>query len=426
MDFLNQILKFPLRRRRDITSVVKSLLRIKGEASAIKLAHQVLQLYAEADEDGKRGFFRFLLDELGPDDGKLGAAVSAYSMSPDRANYIELLGAVEPLRQDLIRTLNWVPRGTSALIAMRADLLEFSVDDDDLKLVDYDFLHLLTSWFNRGFLELRRIDWNTPAFILEKLIRYELVHEVKDWPDLQRRLASDRRCFAFFHPQLPDEPLIFVEVALTKGLVAKIDDVLESSYPGSGENEPEEPDTAIFYSINNCQAGLRGISFGNFLIKQVADELAEEIRSLRHYATLSPVPGLRAWLQPIRDARSAEWLGPEDYVLLAELDVVDWFREEDTAASLKPLMERICARYLTDEKHDGQPLDQVARFHLSNGARIERINWMGDLSEQRLGQSYGMLVNYVYDRRSVIKNHEEYVGKGRIATSSAISSKANF
>ena len=368
----------------------------------------------------------YIVNELGPDVERLDGAVRAYSESSDRANYVELLGAVEPLRQDLIRTLNWAPQGTSALIAMRADLLDYLRADDELKLVDYDFLHLLTSWFNRGFLELRRIDWNTPAFILEKLIRYELVHEIKDWQDLQRRLASDRRCFTFFHPQLPDEPLTIVEVALTKGLVANINDVLHRSSPDSKDNEPEELDTAIFYSINNCHAGLHGISFGNFLIKQIADELASEIRSLRHYATLSPIPGLRAWLEPIRDARSAEWLGPEDYVLLADLDVVEWFREDDTVANLKPRMERICAHYLTEEKREGQPLDAVARFHLNNGARIERINWMGDLSEQRLGESYGMLVNYVYDRRSVIKNHEAYVGKGRIATSSAISSKANF
>jgi malonyl-CoA decarboxylase len=239
MDFLSQILKFPLRRRRDITSVVKSLLRIKGEASAIKLAHQVLQIYAEADEDGKHQFFRFLLNELGPNEEHLRGAISAYTASPDPTNYVELLGAVEPQRQDLIRTLNWAPQGTSALIAMRADLLELARDESELQLVDHDFLHLLTSWFNRGFLELRRIDWNTPAFILEKLIQYESVHEIKDWQDLQRRLASDRRCFAFFHPQLRDEPLIFVEVALTKGLVAKIDDVLESSHPDNREDEPK-------------------------------------------------------------------------------------------------------------------------------------------------------------------------------------------
>jgi len=421
MDFFNQILKFPSRRRRDITQVVKSLLRITGEASAINLAHQVLQLYGAADEDGKRKFFRFLLDELGPDEEQLSTASAAYQAAPDSDNYVTLLRAVEPRRQDLIRTLNWAPNGTSELIAMRADLLRFARTEDDLNLVDYDFLHLLTSWFNRGFLELRRIDWNTPAFILEKLIHYESVHEIKDWQDLQRRLASDRRCFAFFHPQLPDEPLIFVEVALTKGLVSNINDVLDHSLPDEADEGPPPPDTAIFYSINNCQSGLRGISFGNFLIKQVADQLAEEIRTLRHYATLSPIPGFRAWLEPLRQERNTDWLSPEDYVLLAELDIEDWFRDDDAAVALKPLMERLCARYLVEEKHDGEPLDPVARFHLSNGARIERINWMGDLSEQRLGQSYGLLVNYIYDRRSVIKNHENYVGKGSIATSSAIS-----
>ncbi len=422
MDFFNQILKFPLRRRRHIASVVKSLLRIKGEASAIKLAHQVLLNYAELDVDGKRGFFRFLLHELGPDDGELTAAIQRYQADPVAKSYLDLLGAVEPQRRDLVRTLNWAPNGTSSLISMRADLLEFAAEDDELKSVDYDFLHLLSSWFNRGFLELKRISWSTPAFILEKLIRYESVHEIKDWQDLQRRLASDRRCFAFFHPQLPDEPLIFVEVALTKGLVSKITEVLDDSPPDGPTEQPPAPDTAIFYSINNCQAGLRGISFGNFLIKQGADELAEEIRTLRHYATLSPLPGFRAWLDPIRRTRSAEWLPPEDYLLLAELDAEDWFRSDDIADALKPLMERLCARYLIEEKRSGEPLDAVARFHLSNGARIEHINWMGDLSEQRLHQSFGMLVNYIYDRRAVIKNHEEYVGKGHIATSSAITS----
>jgi malonyl-CoA decarboxylase len=248
------------------------------------------------------------------------------------------------------------------------------------------------------------------------------VHEIRDWKDLQRRLADDRRCFAFFHPLLPDEPLIFVEVALTKGLVSNISDVLDGRYHESDGDEPIVPDTAIFYSINNCQIGLRGISFGNFLIKQVADELAGEISSLRQYATLSPIPGFSAWLEPIRTSRSADWLEPEDYVLLAELETSNWHRDEDLSNALKPLMMTVCARYLVDEKYDGAPLDPVARFHLSNGARIERINWLGDVSEQRLNQSYGMLVNYVYDRRSVIKNHEGYVGNGRIATSSAINS----
>ncbi|MFT4562127.1 MAG: malonyl-CoA decarboxylase [Gammaproteobacteria bacterium] len=421
MDFFGQILKFPSRRQ-DITTAVKSLLRIKGEASAIKLAHQVLQLYGELDQEAKEKFFRFLLTDLGPVETNLDPAIEAYREAPDAHNYMALLKAVEPLRQDLIRTLNWAPNGTSTLISMRADLLKMMREDKDLRLVDYDFQHLLTSWFNRGFLSLQRISWNTPAFILEKLIRYESVHEIRDWQDLQRRLADDRRCFAFFHPQLPDEPLIFVEVALTKGLVSNISDVLDDRHHDPDDKDRVVPDTAIFYSINNCQVGLRGISFGNFLIKQVADELADEIGSLRHYATLSPIPGFRAWLEPIRLARGADWLEPEDYVLLAELETRFWYQDEDLSNALKPLMMSLCTRYLIDEKSAGEPLDPVARFHLSNGARIERINWLGDVSEQRLGQSYGMLVNYVYDRRSVIKNHEHYVGSGRITTSSTINS----
>jgi malonyl-CoA decarboxylase len=422
MSFLNQILRLRSRRRREITTVVKSLLRIKGEASAIKLAHEILVIYGLADDQAKQEFFQFLLSDLGPVEVELNKAIRMYMASADSKNYVSLLNAVESQRQDLIRILNWAPQGTSALIAMRADLLRFIREDSALKSVDRDFQHLLASWFNRGFLELQRISWNTPAFILEKLIHYESVHEIRDWQDLQRRLADDRRCFAFFHPQLPDEPLIFVEVALTNGLVSNISDVLNDAYLKTDEQERFAPDTAIFYSINNCQAGLRGISFGNFLIKQVADELAEEIRSLRHYATLSPIPGFRAWLEPIRLARSADWLKPEDYILLAELETPNWYRDEDLTGALKPLMERVCARYLVDEKSDGEALDPVAKFHLSNGARIERINWLGDLSEQRIAQSYGMLVNYIYDRRSVIKNHEDYVGKGNIAMSSSISS----
>ena len=397
--------------------MVKSLLRIKGEASAIKLAHEVLQRYAEADESGQRAFFSLLRDELGPDESRLGGAIAAYQSEPGGERYLELLDAVEPSRQELIRILNWAPHGTSSLIRMRADLLQHTREDATLKLVDYDFRHLLASWFNRGFLELRRIDWNTPAFILEKLIHYESVHEITDWADLQRRLASDRRCFAFFHPQLPDEPLIFVEVALTRGLVTDIDDVLRDSPP---EDDDDAPDTAIFYSINNCQVGLQGISFGNFLIKQVADELAEEIGSLKHFATLSPIPGLRRWLDPIRRTGLDERFTRSDYDALAALDQAQWWREVDAVKRLKPVLMKACARYLLEEKRGDEPADPVARFHLSNGARIEQINWLGDTSEQRLQQSYGILVNYVYDRRAVIKNHEAYVAKGRVAASSSV------
>lgn len=417
VNILNQILKFPTRRRREISEVVKSLLRIKGEASAIKLAYEVLQRYAEADESGQRAFFELLRDELGPDEARLGSALAAYQAEADGERYLELLDAVEPSRQELIRILNWAPHGTSSIIRMRADLLAHAREDPTLKIVDYDFRHLLASWFNRGFLELRRIDWNTPAFILEKLIHYESVHAITDWADLQRRLASDRRCFAFFHPQLPDEPLIFVEVALTRGLVTNIDDVLRESPP---EDDDDTPDTAIFYSINNCQVGLQGISFGNFLIKQVADELAEEIEPLKHFATLSPIPGLRRWFEPLWREGLDERFSAAEYATLAALDEPQWWLHEDIVDAVQPLLMKACAHYLLDAKRGEEPADPVARFHLSNGARIEQINWLGDTSEERLRQSYGLLVNYVYDRRSVIKNHEAYVAKGKIASASTV------
>ena len=417
---LSQILKFPARRGRDLATNARSLLRIKGEASAIKLAQELLELYAAADGDGKLAFFNLLVSELGPDDEALDAAISTYLANPGPHNHVGLLQAVEPQRRELIRVLNWAPEGTSALIEMRADLLDLIGDNEHLKPVDHDLVYLLSSWFNRGFLELRRISWSTPAFILEKLVRYEAVHEVTSWQDLRRRLASDRRCFAFFHPQLPDEPLIFVEVALTKGLVANIKDVLEHDHPEESSKRPKPPNTAIFYSINNCQKGLRGISFGNFLIKQVADELAGEINTLRHYATLSPIPGFRSWLDAVVKNRNLAWLNDDDYLTLAELDQTIWAGDNDRLERLKPLMLKLCATYLLSEKRDDEPLDPVARFHLSNGARIERINWMGDLSAQRVRQCYGMLVNYIYDRRSVIKNHERYVSGGDIVASSAI------
>jgi len=426
MDFFSQLLKFPSRRGGDMASVVRALLRIKGEASAIKLAFEILQRYKASSEDDKKAFFYLLLNELGPNNADLDQAIANYTVSAKTENYLALLDAIEPLRQDLIRTLNWTPKGTSSIIKMRADLLGFLKNDKDLRPVDYDFQHLLSSWFNRGFLELRRISWETPAFILEKLIHYEAVHEITDWGDLQRRLADDRRCFAFFHPQLPNEPLIFVEVALTKGLVSNIHDVLRDPTPE--DDAVKSPDTAIFYSINNCQKGLKGISFGNFLIKQVADELAEEIGSLKNFATLSPIPGFRHWLdgkvrKRVEDAVEFG-LSDDDIDRLALLEQENWWHNEEAAQALKPLLTQLCARYLLEAKRGDEPADPVARFHLSNGARIEQLNWLGDKSEQRMAQSYGLLVNYVYDRRSVIKNHEAYVGKGRVVASSSVTSTA--
>jgi len=311
------------------------------------------------------------------------------------------------------------PRGTAAIVSMREDLRRLLPHHPALLPVESDIVYLLRLWFNRGFLELQRIDWNTPAAVLEKLIAYEAVHEIRGWDDLRRRLASDRRFFAFFHPALPAEPLVFLEVALMKGLTASIDAVLHQDQPD--DDLEGIPDTAIFYSINNCQPGLSGVSFGDFLIKHVADELARELPRIRTFSTLSPIPGFRRWLDAALAGKQAD-VPIDDFVRgqVAKLDDPDWHLDTAVAAELEPLLLQLCARYFLDAKKDGHPVDPVARFHLRNGARLERINWLGDSSPRGINQSAGMLVNYVYDPKSVTQNHEAYVNDGEIVASATV------
>jgi malonyl-CoA decarboxylase len=277
-------------------------------------------------------------------------------------------------------------------------------------VIDADLLHLLRSWFNRGFLRLERIDWRTPAIVLEKLIEYEAVHAIQGWRDLRRRLEADRRCFAFFHPQLPDEPIIFIEVALTRNMSAHIQPLLDIGSPVSEAN----CDCAMFYSITNCQEGLRGISFGNLLIKQVAEELRREFPHLRRFATLSPLAGFRRWLEQKRVEH------PKELALLARLDQPDWHLGEVSDA-LQRSLTRLCAFYLLRAKQEGgsnaEPLDAVARFHLGNGAALERLNWMGDISATGMARSAGLMVNYVYWLNEVERNHELYFRDHAIAAS---------
>src|SRR2546422_6409198 len=354
-----------------------------------------------------------------PDRRRLDDAIAAYQRDPNANTAAALQGAAESPRQELFRILNMGPDGTASIVAMRADLRSFLAENPQLKPVDGDMMHLLQSWFNRGFLRIERISWKTPAFILEKLIEYETVHEIRGWEDLHRRLADDRRCFSFFHPALPDEPLIFVEVALTRGLPASIQDVLSAKNPG--EHAEIKADAAIFYSINNCQPGLAGVSFGNFLIKQVTDSLAEEIPSLKYYATLSPMPGFRAWLnEELAAPQSAIGFSEAERSCLSHLDDQFWVENDSKAQQLKPLIMYLGAYYLLNVKRGDEPRDAVARFHLRNGARLERINWLGDTSDKGLHESAGLLVNYLYDRKAVARNHEVYVNDNDIVHSSAI------
>lgn len=392
----------------------RDLLKLKGEAGSIALADTIHRAYAKLDNTGREAFFDVLRDELEPATDAIESAVAAWQRAPGPATLQALNEASESARRDLIRMLNVAPGGTAALIRMRSDLLALLKTSPEYAAVDRDFAYVFRSWFNRGFLNLEMIDWQTPAMVLEKLIAYEAVHEIQGWDDLRRRLADDRRCFGFFHPALSDEPLIFVEVALVNGLASDINTLLSP-----GMSAAEQPDTAVFYSISNCQQGLRGISFGNFLIKQVVDMLATEIPSLKTFATLSPLPGFRTWLDEQR-AGDGKFLRDADHAVLDMLATPDWHRDESSAQTLQPVLTRLGATYLLKARAGREPRDPVARFHLGNGARLERLNWRADLSEKGVRQSAGLMVNYVYDRKTLLRNHEQYANSGRIASAAAV------
>lgn len=402
----------------DIAFLSRALVSNRGEASGVAIARQVLLRYASLSLPERRDFFHFLSAELAPDAAAVRAAVEAWTTSPDNASLARLQEAVESPRQEFFRRLNLAPGGTAAIVALRQDLLRFLAQDGELAVVDQDLAHLLSSWFNRGFLVLKRIDWQTPAAILEKIIAYEAVHEIRGWDDLRRRLdPADRRCFAFFHPALVDEPLIFVEVALTQAIPAAISEVLSEPLKPA---PAQAPTTAVFYSISNCQTGLKGISFGNFLIKQVAEDLSREIPSLKTFVTLSPVPHFARWLDRMAADDTASVVTGEDRRLLARLKDPAW-HEGAAAAALQGPLTALAAHYFLLATNDaGRPIDPVARFHLGNGARLERINWLGDTSEKGLAEAHGLMVNYRYDLKEIETNHEAYAKEGRVAASRAV------
>ncbi|WP_137387643.1 malonyl-CoA decarboxylase [Rhodoligotrophos defluvii] len=402
----------------DAVELARQLLSRRGESSGAILAQQILNAYRRLDQAGKLAFFNMLSTDFMPDTNAVLQAAERFSKSPSSSTLRALSTALDSPRQEFFRRLNFAPGGTQAIVRMREDLLDLLKEHPDLRAVDDDIVHLFGSWFNRGFLVLRRIDWSTPADILEKIIQYEAVHEINGWDDLKRRLdPHDRRCYAFFHPSLVDDPLIFVEVALVDDVPGSIDGLITAEAAAS----TEAPRTAVFYSISNCQKGLAGISFGNFLIKQVVTDLAREVPSLRTFVTLSPVPGFRAWLDGERRRESSEVLSPSEIATLAVLDEEGWHTDPERLKLLKPLLCELAAHYFLREKRaNGQPLDPVARFHLGNGARLERINWPGDLSPRGIAQAAGLMVNYLYDPKDIEKNHEAYAEHGRVVASPSV------
>lgn len=372
------------------------LLAERAEISGLQLAAKIFGQYASLDDDERTSFFEFLNDELDVDPTLIAGLAETYRDAPTPENYNALSRAGEPARQRLFRRLNEAPGATAEIVAMREDLLQRLKDNPQLARTDHDLQHLLRSWFNRGFLVMQQVTWDSPATILEKIIAYEAVHEIQNWDDLRRRLQpEDRRCFAFFHPSMPTEPLIFVEVALTKGVPNSVQDLLADT----GESLAEtEANTAVFYSISNCQPGLAGVSFGNSLIKQVARDLSRDLPNLKTFVTLSPIPGLSRWLD----------------------------REEvDTVNADPAQMQQLAAKYLLTAKDArGRPLDPVARFHLGNGAQVHALHHGADTSERGQKQSGSMMVNYLYDLNRISQRATQFSKNNDIAASGDVKALA--
>ncbi|MBN8533817.1 MAG: malonyl-CoA decarboxylase [Rhizobiales bacterium] len=404
-----------------LAELVRLLLSTRGEASGVVIAREIMTRYAALPKPERLGFLAVLAREFSADPARIREAYEAYEREPGEDNLYRLGQAVEPARQDALRRLNLAPGNTLGLVRMREDLLEADVRDPALRGLDRDFVHLFASWFNRGFLMVRRIDWSSPAHILEKIIRYEAVHEIRSWEDLRRRIdPPDRRCYAFFHPALVDEPLIFVEVALMSDMPAAIEPILaEKRDPLS----PEMATCAVFYSISNCQKGLSAISFGNFLIKQVVEELRRDLPGLSRFVTLSPVPGFRVFVERERQDPASIYLDAADRALLADYESEG--ADAHDLAAFSAMTERLLARYFLEARTpNGRVIDPVARFHLGNGARLERLNPLADFSQKGWRDSYAAMVNYLYDLDQIEENHEKYAIRGLVAASASVQEAA--
>ncbi len=409
-------------------NATKRLLSEKGESNAASMASDVIENFNTLEDDQKAEYFDYLAEKLNPSPADVLSAAQTYASAPNADNLIWLMKVSEAPRQELLRRLNRAPAGTGMIVNMRHQLLKLLPKKPELKAVDADMQHLLTSWFNPGFLKMHQVDWKSPAHILEKIIQHEAVHEIDGWDDLRRRLQPDRRCFSFFHPQLSDEPLIFVEVALLPEIPEAIAPLVDKK---SAVIEPTQYKCAIFYSISNCQPGLRGVSMGNFLIKRVAESLKKEFPSLKTFCTLSPIPGFMEWLAANQEI-NPENIKPAMYEKFKEAQQAfnlsdkswnerlqgGWHPENASKQEQEALMS-LCAFYLMTQstKRGG---NSVAKFHLGNGAKLHRINWAGDLSKKGIKQSAGLMVNYLYDLDNVEDNHERFVN-GEVIYSRSVS-----
>ena len=392
----------------DLLAKCQELLHHRGEASGLALACEVISDYQALDAANRNLFFEALGDAFDADPEGIIAAANAYKTNRSNEQLTALGKAIEAPRVKLFRRMNMAPDATSVLVKMRGALLQLLADRPELKRVDTDLKHQFVSWFNRGFLELRVIDWDSPAAVLERIIQYESVHAIQGWEDLRSRLRENRMCFAFFHPAMPDDPLVFVEVALTSGIPTAIAPLIDKTAEPANQ---KDLDTVVFYSISNCHPGLAGVSFGNFLIKQVVEEVGKRYPKAKRYVTLSPVPGFCKWL-------AAEHNSPD--LDIHELRSLAKMHGTNTTDPRWEAALELCARYLVKERSQDLALDPVARFHLGNGASLHAIHWAADLSDKGLQQSAGMMVNYLYDLDSIEENHDAYFDQSEVAISRAV------
>ena len=397
----------------DLLTKCKQLLHHRGEASGLALASEVIADYQALDDANRALFFDALASDFDAPSEAIIAAAEQYKKAPTPAHLTSLAKAVEAPRVKLFRRMNMAPNATAVLVKMRGALLSLLPEHKELRQVDTDLKHQFVSWFNRGFLELRVIDWNSPAAVLERIIEYESVHAIQGWEDLRSRLRENRMCFAFFHPAMPDDPLVFVEVALTAGIPRAIAPLIAKTDEPAKESDL---DTVVFYSISNCHPGLAGVSFGNFLIKQVVEEVGKRYPRAKRYVTLSPVPGFCKWL-----ALQEEALGID----IHELRSLAKVEGSDTTDPRWEAAIALCAQYLVRERANNLALDPVARFHLGNGASLHAIHWAADLSDNGLQQSAGLMVNYLYDLSSIEENHDAYFDQGEVAISRAVGKLLN-
>jgi malonyl-CoA decarboxylase len=405
-----------------------------GELSARARAESISAIYRNADLDQRAAILGLFASAFAPDHATLDHALTAMQTATGddgmRRAEAQLRLALGAPRAQFFAQFNLLPDGVKFLVDLRADLLELLPRDPSLEVLKVELDGLLTNWFDPGFLTLERITWQSPALLLEKLMAYEAVHPISSWADMRNRLDTDRRCYAFFHARMPNEPLIFVEIALLEGMPSSVQFLLD---PAAPVQDPHTANTAIFYSISNAQSGLRGVSFGNLLLKRVIEDLRKDLPGLKTFATLSPLPGFRKWLdrtmdddatalRPFESAKLAQAFGAEatGISLRNALTRPDWAAQAKVADALRQPMERLCARYLLQEKINGHPFDPVANFHLYNGARVNRLLWLADSSARGMQQSYGMMVSYRYDTDEVEANHERFSRSGHIAAASRV------